>query len=291
MYHRVLPPDRQAQSFSAAAIVVTPKTFDRHLRFFRKYFRPLSATELLAYLRTGRALPSRSCLITFDDGWRDNFQHAAPLLRQHGFPSLIFVATDHVGLQGGFWQERLARLIYLGHKHRRLQDPVFQQLDVANIELLSEAEARPAIRVVIDEIKKNRLRDATRITEELEKALAEHLPSDERHQTGEDRFLTWNQIRELQETSMVEFGSHGCSHTPLTSLPVESATEELRQSKAILEATLNRKVSCFAYPNGDCNENVETLVRAAGYQIAFTTGNRAVDSQKPLLRLGTREHS
>lgn len=286
MYHRVLPPDRRAQSFSTSAIVVTPTTFDRHLRFLKKYFRPLSATELLEYLRAGRALPSRSCLITFDDGWHDNLLHAAPVLRQHGFPSLIFVATDHVGLQGGFWQERMARLIYLGYIHRRLLDPVFRQLDAANLEHLSEAEARPAIRAVIDEIKNKRVRDAERIVEELEISLAEHLPSNDLHQSGEDQFLTWDQMRVLQETSMVEFGSHACSHAPLTSLPVENASEELRRSKAVLEATLNREVRYFAYPNGDCNANVEALVRAAGYQLAFTTKHGAVDCQKPLLRLG-----
>ena len=67
-YHRVLPPEASAESFSTDAIVVSPETFRRQMRLLRRLFTPLSADEFARAL-SARQLPANACVVTFDDGW------------------------------------------------------------------------------------------------------------------------------------------------------------------------------------------------------------------------------
>src|SRR6201999_329515 len=83
MYHRVLPSG--ADSFSHAGIVVTPQTFERHMRFFARHFRLLDLAGFRKELDGG--FGPRACLVTFDDGWQDNHRHALPVLRRHRVPA------------------------------------------------------------------------------------------------------------------------------------------------------------------------------------------------------------
>ena len=107
MYHRVLPTG--ADTCSDEGIIVTPETFAMQLAFLNRYFRPLSLEQLTRLLQSGARLPSRGCLITFDDGWHDNVTYAQPLLQQHNMPAAVFLTTDYIGSKTCFWQERLTR--------------------------------------------------------------------------------------------------------------------------------------------------------------------------------------
>ena len=105
-YHRVLPSDRAAASFSSPAIVVTPSTFAMHMETVKRWFTPLNASAFAAH--SG----GRGCLVTFDDGWYDNHAYALPVLERTGVPMLLFVATNYIGSSDCFWQETLAAHLY-----------------------------------------------------------------------------------------------------------------------------------------------------------------------------------
>ena len=96
MYHRVLPEDRAAQSFSHPGIVVTPATFERQMALLKREFRPLSLQDFLGHMEARIPFPDGACLVTFDDGWIDNHDYALPILRRHGVPAVVFVATDYI---------------------------------------------------------------------------------------------------------------------------------------------------------------------------------------------------
>lgn len=89
MYHHVLP--------SGGFIAVTPDNFEDQLAWLARHgYRSVSADEFAAHLE-GTPLPPRSVLITFDDGYLDNWLHAWPLLRKYGFRAVVFLVTSWVG--------------------------------------------------------------------------------------------------------------------------------------------------------------------------------------------------
>jgi peptidoglycan/xylan/chitin deacetylase (PgdA/CDA1 family) len=83
------------------------------------------------------------------------------------------------------------------------------------------------------------------------------------------RYLTWDQIKELDRSGLITIGSHTISHKNLVTRP--EILPEIKQSKDVLEKFLGHSVTTFAYPGGAFNENVANLVNQAGYNTAFTT--------------------
>lgn len=111
-----------------SAINCPPALFDAYCRFLARYFRVVSLTTLLDCLRDGTDI-SGMAVITFDDGYLDNAEVAAPILRRYGLPATFFVATDFIGSQHvPWWDEEMSiRSQWMSWDHlRRLRDEGYE---------------------------------------------------------------------------------------------------------------------------------------------------------------------
>ncbi len=290
MYHRVLPTG--ADTYSEEGIIVTPETFDRHLSFLKRYFRPLSLEQLTESLQQGARLPSRGCLITFDDGWHDNVANAQPLLHQHQMPATVFLATDYVGSETCFWQERLARRMFRAGEREGQARALVEAHTQTGVHLLPEAQRRRVIRLAVTSMKQWPVADRARYENDLDRALTEagiHVDHN-----GEDRFMDWSDVVRLASPSLLSAAAHGCSHVPLTAIGAVSAEHELVAARERLETAIGQPISGIAYPNGNYDESVIRLARQAGYRIGFTTQRGLVaegDHALKLRRLNVHEAS
>jgi peptidoglycan/xylan/chitin deacetylase (PgdA/CDA1 family) len=102
------------------------------------------------------------------------------------------------------------------------------------------------------------------------KALGNHLP-----------LLSWEQIRALQHSGLIEIGSHALTHQALTHLSLTEATTEIATSRAIIANQCGISPGCFAYPKGQFNPTVVQLVEQAGYQAAVTVESHLVQGGSP----------
>lgn len=83
--------------------------FDRYCRFFARHFTVVRLNDLVRRLEQGQPV-NRELAITFDDGYRDNFQYAAPILKRRGLPATFFVVTGFIGSEFvPSWDRRLSR--------------------------------------------------------------------------------------------------------------------------------------------------------------------------------------
>ncbi|MGE3507398.1 MAG: polysaccharide deacetylase family protein [Vicinamibacterales bacterium] len=96
MYHRVLN-DEEVPPDIDPGMYVTRSAFERHLRYLREHHDVIDLDQLFAWLRGTLTTTRSPCVITFDDGWADNFTVAYPLLRQYGLPASIFLISEKVG--------------------------------------------------------------------------------------------------------------------------------------------------------------------------------------------------
>lgn len=88
MYHHVCP---------GGPLAVTPENFARQIRWLAHHgWRSLSGQEFAAYM-AGESMPEKSVVLTFDDGYLDNWVYAHPILQQHGMTALLFLVTGWVG--------------------------------------------------------------------------------------------------------------------------------------------------------------------------------------------------
>ncbi|MCA9535741.1 MAG: polysaccharide deacetylase family protein [Myxococcales bacterium] len=94
-----------------------------------------------------------------------------------------------------------------------------------------------------------------------------------------ERYVTWDELRELDASPLVTIGSHAHTHRSLGLMAPAEAKDEARRSRETLEAQLGHEVRCFAYPFGtraDFNRVTDRALADAGYHIAFNSMHGAI---------------
>jgi hypothetical protein len=105
IYHRIANVEMDPWS-----LAVTPQNFAEQLAVIQEHANPISLAELAQAQRSGN-IPDRAVVITFDDGYVDNFHHAKPLLERHGIPATVFISTGYLGETREFWWDELEGLL------------------------------------------------------------------------------------------------------------------------------------------------------------------------------------
>ncbi len=257
-YHRVLPPDSPLREREQPSMCVTPDRFDRQLGELRRHFEIVDLAEWLARSRRGNPLPRRACALTFDDGWRDNYEYALPLLVKHGAPATVFLVADHLGASYPFWPNRLMLLLRLAHTR---PDAVGfpERLHAIVQPVLAAAAARGTL--TTDDI--DRAVQRAKALDELtirDLVGATTAPFDE-PSAGPD-LLDREEIRRMAATGLVRFGSHTATHFRLGGDPPAAVLErEIVGSRRTLQALTGQAIELFCYPNGELSTAATDCVR------------------------------
>lgn len=285
-YHRVMPVEIRGRSASAAGICVTPETFERHLALVKRWFAPLALGEFDRWL-AGDRNDRFPCLITFDDGWADNAEHAAPALEAAGVSACIFLPIDYIGTDRLFWQERLGRRLDEAVPAASGNPAIASYLAERGLSELARLEGEARRAAIAEHVRSLKARPGA-WREELSE-LASLLGTPE--SPGPDRYMDWPTVRALPRRG-IAIGSHGCSHTPMPFLDDDDLERELQDSRGRLESECGTPVTSIAYPNGDFDDRVASAAKRAGYALGFTTQsgwNRRGDSPLTLKRINIHE--
>ncbi|MCC7119443.1 MAG: polysaccharide deacetylase family protein [Anaerolineales bacterium] len=263
-YHRIGDPQAEPAAF-IPNISARPKDFDLQMEYLKRWFNVITVQDVVDWLKTGRELPPYAALITFDDGYLDNYTEAYPILRKHNLPAVIFLTHGHIGTDAPFYWDLAAYCFY----HTDANSVLFPGGE-------TQSWADEGQRTLIS----RRWIEALKILPHVEKLeWVEKLPERLRVSIPQNYFknlmMNWDQVREMSRHG-IEFGGHTLTHPILTRVPLEQAEREIRGSKLAIEQELGREVHSFAYPNGqkdDVNAAVESLAQKSGYQAAFTLQN------------------
>jgi peptidoglycan/xylan/chitin deacetylase (PgdA/CDA1 family) len=259
-YHRI--GNAEETPYDSGTFGPTAEQFDWELRYLKSRFNCVAFEEALAMM-TGKAPVRSSLLITFDDGYLDNYQTAFPLLRTHGLQATFFLPTDFITTQRLPWWDTIAYIV----KHSRKDSFKIQYPRPAEFKV---DRKRPSATVfeVLRFCSENSTTDYAPLIDELETACDCARPSG----SIERCFLNWDEAREMQAAGMT-FGSHTHMHEVLSGLTPERQYSELAESRAILERELGRPVDVLAYPVGrpyTFNHETQAALDRAGYRAAFS---------------------
>jgi len=246
-------------------------TFSRQMRFLSRHYEVVSLDDVCAMVAGATPWVERAVAITFDDGYEDNFLVAWPILQEFGLPATIFLTTDYIGAPGGIWLNRLHVALRLSPLDRIEAAEALGE-DAAPLPLRNPAERLSAGHALSDSLygapPGERKALAEQLIARLEVDLASLAPT-----PSELRFLAWDQVREMADSGLVTFGSHGCSHSILSRLGDDVLREELAVSGKTIERETGRPVRHFAYPNGtsgDWDERCVRMLPKLGYASAVT---------------------
>lgn len=274
MYHRVLNQQEIKKSFSQSGIIVSKPTFESHMKYLSQKFNVISLAEFTKTIKNDNAFKSKNCLVTFDDGWRDNISNAYPIFKNYLIPAVIFIPSAYIDTNRRFWQERLTQLLMLLHSQcnesEKFKEKMSSFMDDRQIKEIIDCNGNQLKEKISSFVATQKNADFETVVL-LIAELAERLEH-EIIKTNDSRdFLNWNEIRIMSQGN-IEFGSHGLNHNILTRKGV-SVSKELLKSKEEIEQHLGKKITSISYPNGDYNKEVIEEVKSSGYEIAFGTQN------------------
>jgi peptidoglycan/xylan/chitin deacetylase (PgdA/CDA1 family) len=259
MYHRVHPDG------GGTRWQLERRHFRAQVAHLVRNYRVLSLDEMVAALARRTPLPPRAVAVTFDDGYRDNWSEAFPVLRELSCPATIFLTAGLIGTHETLWWDKLqyafqstrlppAEVTRILAERHRLPAPDFSAASseglVEVLKQVPEAEKQQAV---------------ARIAADLGVDAAANT---------RDRMMSWEEARAMVASGLVTMGAHEVTHRNLKHLPLAEAREEISASRRTLERELGTAVDFFAYPFGnpanDYTPAVKEAVREAGFKAAFS---------------------
>ncbi len=257
IYHRVVSPQR---AYDPAYVSATPEQFTRQLDHVARDYDVLSFTDLLDTYNGRQKLPKRPLLITFDDGYADNYTFAFPALKHRNLSAAFFVTTDHIGQRELFWFDKIGFLL------QKTREQSWTLLDGRTIDLADRnhpsllKELLLILKAFPNEMRLAQMR------------ILEEATLDGTETIDPINFpMTWDQLREMNDGGM-EIYSHTCTHPVLSTLEEEDdIRRELARSKEQIEKRLGNACTVFAYPVGrrtSYDERTLRIVEECGYELA-----------------------
>ncbi len=265
-YHRVVDPQsRLSGPWDPAQISCLPQQFEAQAAYLARNFQVLSFSRLKAYQQELTPIPPLSVILTFDDGYHDNYQIVYPILKKYGLSAIIFLPADYIDRQNVFWWDKLYYVICNSQKQSMELD---QAHGLGKLDLSNRDNRAAALDKLLALAK--RIPDADRV------ALLEEVYAKAEITVDPLAFprqaVNWGEVKEMIQGG-IEFGAHTLSHPILSQLPPDKLAEELTLSRRRIQQETGQPVDCFCYPvglEGTFNNNVVEAVRHAGFTYATT---------------------
>jgi len=259
MYHGFCGPNEDVPR------CVSANLFRRQLEYIKKHYQPLKLRDLVeARLRDG-SYPRRAVVITVDDGYANFYHWAFPLLLEFEIPATIFIVSGLIDNNEWIWVDKVMYLCdnargvpILARKNRRSLFRALMRLPVAERdfrvkELVKQAKvpipAKPPLNYAL---------------------------------------MSWDQLREMADSGLIEIGSHSRTHPILAYVNAEDSWKELYTSRCLIQERLSIPVQSFCYPNGmpgDYRQDQVEMLRRAGYLCATLSYSGYVSSKSDIFKL------
>ncbi len=257
-YHRVLPQGSFKSSRELPGMYVSPETLDLHLTELKRRFELVHLDDWLHRAKENAPLPKLGCAITFDDGWRDNYDYGLPVLVKHRAPATIFLVSSYIGGTQRFWPSRLITLLEKSFvKPGSVEFP--ERLRTLVEPVLEGARAR-------GELHPEDVNRAVQSAKALDEAdIRRLLDASDAHARGSveaREILDSVEVARMAATGLVRFGSHTATHFRLGGhVPREQLDREIVDSRKALRELCGQEIDLFCYPNGDISPEAIDWVR------------------------------
>ena len=257
----------------------------RHLLYLRRHYRVMHLEEALQelYMVPHRETKDKRIplVLTFDDGYYDNYTHLFPLACRLQVPVTLFLIPGYLESGDYFWWGEGRRLV----RRTTVKEVTLD----AHIYQLKRGEDRIALARAIDASLRHASSVAERETSLLSFRQMLAVPSSVTVEEESDRPLTWAEVHKMQESGWVSYGAHTMHHPVLAYLASpDEVTAEVETCRTLLKERLGHPIRTFAYPVGrteHIGDEAVRAVKAAGYDWAVTTLTGVNTSESDPLRL------
>ncbi len=253
MYHRF--------SAQKAGLEVTANTFERQLQLIKRYFNPMTLADLAQYRQKKGTNPANAVVITVDDGYRDFYEVAFPLLAHYRVPATFFVTTGFVNGDIWLWPDQVDWLL----NNKQAGDSLVIAGRHFDLSLTAGELWWPIVGHFLNIPDEERRAGLVLLAQACKLQLPQVAPM-------QYSAVNWQQLAEMQEHG-IEIGGHTVHHPSLGAMEIDAARAEILQSYTDITRELGERPRTFCYPNGqpsDYSEAIKGIVRDSPYLAAVT---------------------
>lgn len=268
LYHRVTHLDNDPQ-----LLAVSPVNFDAHISLLKNKYTLITVDEFQYHLEHKKKFPENAVLITFDDGYADNYLEALPVLEKHNVQALFYISTGTLNTDKEFWWDAMERIILLSAAQPsvdsfELNGNVYRLKDLAEKRYRLYESLLPELRRMTSEKRDEKI------------AMLASLFKSEQGR-GTHRAMTFDELKKMQGSKSAVIGAHTHLHPSLGALTYDEQFKEINTSKKIIEEVTGEKAIHFSYPFGtsrDYNNDTIKIVKQLGFKM--TAANYPAMSHK-----------
>lgn len=260
-YHRI--GDVTKTEFDRAVFSCSVAALETHLIAIKNNFEIITSKQLRTIINEASVIKKRYAIITFDDGYYDNYSEAFPVLKKHNVPGIFYLPTEFIDSDKVPWWDEIAYLLRNSSGQSYSLPKQDTKFDLVKLSIDA------TIQKIIFQAKRI---DGINILDVLADIRDKFPQAHEKLQAEENMlFMNWQQAKEMSENGM-EIGSHTLSHQILSQLTSDEQKIEITISKEVIEKNIGQEIFSIAYPVGRYHcytEETCQLSEEAGYIIGF----------------------
>lgn len=244
---------------------ISKNRFERQIAQLAKHYTVMPLDALVEKARAGESV-RRHAAITFDDGFRDNFDIALPILEKYGMSATIFLITGNIESQKAPW---FIRFRYLFRETNKDRIDISLNGNRFSDEMRTPIQKKAVSDRIMSYFKTCPDTERLEILEELENRLGP-VPDSPKL---ENIMLTWDHVKTMAERG-IRFGAHTVRHPVMSRVPLPEAAREISDSKKMIESAVGIRVNTFAYPFGRKEQftpELFALLEQEGFVCAVST--------------------
>ena len=249
IYHRVTNLEIDTHQ-----LAVSPDNFNDQIKYLKKSHNLITVDEFVHLLKTKKKFPKRTMLITFDDGYADNYLEALPILETHNAQAIFYITTSNLNTNQELWWDELERIMFTAsHIPDELgfdNDGKFLSYPTATKEeaIQSHNKMHPIVKWQLPLQRENTLASLRKQVQLNANGRTTH------------RLMTFDELKQMSKSHSTVIGAHTHSHSPLSIFNKEEQLMEMKKSKDILEQLLSIKINHASYPFGTKKDfNIDSI--------------------------------
>ena len=230
-------------------------SFEREMAFIKKNYPILSMDEVISIYKKNKKIKGEYFAVTFDDGFKNNFTDAYPILLKYEVPATFYISTGMINSKKLFWVDKIECCINNSKKNKfdiKIQNKYYS-FDLSN--KFSKIKALTEIKKLCKLLPK---KNKDKVIKDLSSTL-NITPSIKYGKNYET--LTWANVRKMNKSKLITFGAHTIDHDILSYLKKNEMEYQVTESIKKLSSEISENVRHFSYPEGQQNHFNKDVIR------------------------------